>query len=398
MYSDLAILAAFVFIYSLVAARLEKTPSSGAIIFVAFGLLCGPIGLGIVDLDVDAEGIRTLAELTLALVLFTDAANSDLRVLKLSFRIPERLLLFGLPLTILLGIGFGVLVFDHLSLLEVALLATILAPTDAALGEAVVTNEAVSAQTREGLNVESGLNDGICVPILLIFLAFAVGSDEANAPVTLIIHHFAAEIGIGVGVGILCTVLGGHLFRLAHGRGWIGEIWMQATVPALAMTCFATAQLLDGSGFIACFVGGLIAGALVREHKAPLLLAAEGTGDTLALLTWVTFGATVAGSVVDNFAWDALLYAVLSLTVIRMLPVFLSLTGMGLTFADKLFIGWFGPRGLASIVFLVIVLNEHLPSGGILKQTVVWTVIISILAHGLSANPLARLYGARTAK
>lgn len=395
MYSDLAILAAFVFVYSLVAERLEKTPSSGAIVFVAFGLLCGPIGLGIVDLDVDAEGIRTLAELTLALVLFTDATNADLRVLKLSFRIPERLLLFGLPLTILLGFVFGVIVFDQLSLLGAALLATILAPTDAALGEAVVTNEAVPARTREGLNVESGLNDGICVPVLLIFLAFAIGSDESNAPVTLILHHFAAEIGIGVGVGILCTVVGAHLFRFAHDRGWIGEIWMQVTVPALALTCFATAQSLDGSGFIACFVGGLIAGALVREHKASLLLAAEGTGDTLALLTWVTFGATVAGSVLEHFAWNALLYAVLSLTVIRMLPVFLSLTGTGLTAADKLFIGWFGPRGLASIVFLVIVLNEHLPGGEILKQTVVWTVIISILAHGLSANPLARLYGAR---
>ena len=233
------------------------------------------------------------------------------------------------------------------------------------------------------------------MPVLLIFLAFAIGSDEANAPVTLILHHFAAEIGIGAGVGILCTVVGAHLFRFAHDRGWIGEIWMQVTVPALALTCFATAQSLDGSGFIACFVGGLIAGALVREHKASLLLAAEGTGDTLALLTWVTFGATVAGSVLEHFAWNALLYAVLSLTVIRMLPVFLSLTGTGLTAADKLFIGWFGPRGLASIVFLVIVLNEHLPGGEILKQTVVWTVIISILAHGLSANPLARLYGAR---
>ena len=395
MYSVLAILAAFVFVYSLVAERLEKTPSSGAIVFVAFGLLCGPVGLGLVDLDVDAEGIRTLAELTLALVLFTDATNADLRVLKLSFRIPERLLLFGLPLTILLGFVFGVIVFDQLSLLGAALLATILAPTDAALGEAVVTNEAVPARTREGLNVESGLNDGICVPVLLIFLAFAIGSDEANAPVTLILHHFAAEIGIGVGVGILCTVVGAHLFRFAHDRGWIGEIWMQVTVPALALTCFATAQSLDGSGFIACFVGGLIAGALVREHKASLLLAAEGTGDTLALLTWVTFGATVAGSVLEHFAWNALLYAALSLTVIRMLPVFLSLTGTGLTAADKLFIGWFGPRGLASIVFLVIVLNEHLPGGEILKQTVVWTVIISILAHGLSANPLARLYGAR---
>jgi NhaP-type Na+/H+ or K+/H+ antiporter len=395
VYSDLAILAAFVFLYSVVARRLEKTPSSGAIIFVAFGLVCGPIGLGVIDLDVDADGIRTLAELTLALVLFTDAANANLRVLRFNFRIPERLLLFGLPLTILLGFGFGVLVFEHLALLEIAVLATILAPTDAALGQAVVTNPAVPDRIREGLNVESGLNDGICVPVLLIFLAFAIGSDEANKPIALVLHHFAAEIGIGAGVGSLCVLVGTYIFRLAHGRGWIGEIWMQVTVPALAMTCFAASQALGGSGFIASFVGGLIGGALLPRHKVPLLRAAEGTGDTLALLTWVAFGAVIAGNAADYFAWDTLAYAVLSLTVIRMLPVFVSLTGMGLSVADKLFLGWFGPRGLASIVFIVIVLNENLPGGQTLQQTVVWTVILSVVAHGLSANPLASLYGTR---
>jgi NhaP-type Na+/H+ or K+/H+ antiporter len=173
---------------------------------------------------------------------------------------------------------------------------------------------------------------------------------------------------------------------------------MQVTTPALAMTCFATAQFLGGSGFIACFVGGLIGGAIMREHKEALLRVAEGTGDTLALLTWVTFGAVVASSALEYFVWDALVYAILSLTVIRMLPVFLTLTGTGLTVSDKLFLGWFGPRGLASMVFIVIVLNENLPGGETLKQTVVWTVILSIIAHGLTANPLAALYGARQKK
>jgi len=395
VYSDLAILAAFAFVYSVIAGRLEKTPLNGAIVFVAFGLACGPIGLGIIDLDVDAEGLRTLAELTLALVLFTDAANADLRVLKLNFQIPERLLLIGLPLTILLGFVLGVLVFDQLSLLEVAVLATMLAPTDAALGKAVVTNAAVPAPTRESLNVESGLNDGICVPVLFIFLAFAAESAGEAEPTSLIILEFVTEIGIGTGVGFVCILLGAFLFRVANRRGWIGEIWMQVTVPAAAMTCFATAQSLGGSGFIACFVGGLIGGALMREHKEALLHAAEGSGDTLALLTWVTFGAVVASSALEYFAWDALVYAILSLTVIRMLPVFLVLTRMGLSVSDKLFLGWFGPRGLASIVFIVIVLNENLPGGETLKMTVVWTVILSILAHGLTANPFAAIYGAR---
>ncbi len=234
--------------------------------------------------------------------------------------------------------------------------------------------------------------------MLFIFLAFVAGSAGGAEPTSLILHEFAAEIGIGAGVGFVCILLGAFLFRVAHPRGWIGEIWMQVTAPAAAMTCFATAQFLGGSGFIACFVGGLIGGALMREHKEALLRTAEGTGDTLALLTWVTFGAVVAGNALENFAWDALVYAILSLTVIRMLPVFLVLTRMGLSVSDKLFLGWFGPRGLASIVFIVIVLNENLPGGETLKMTVVWTVILSILAHGLTANPFAAIYGARQTK
>src|SRR5210317_213845 len=187
MYENLAILAAFVLLYSLVSGGLEKTLFNGAVVFMAFGLILGPLGLGFLTLEVDLELLRTLAELTLALVLFTDAANANLRELKHSFKIPQKLLLIGLPLTILLGFVTGYLLFDGLALLEIALIATMLAPTDAALGKAVVTNEAVPSNIREGLNVESGLNDGICVPILFIFLALAssTGADGSTSMLAL---------------------------------------------------------------------------------------------------------------------------------------------------------------------------------------------------------------------
>ncbi len=312
--------------------------------------------------------------------------------MKVGFHIPQRLLLIGLPLTILLGFGFGAILFDHLSLLEVALLATMLAPTDAALGKAVVTNTSVPARIRESLNVESGLNDGICVPVLLIFLAFATGDAAEHGTMGLIVHEFVTEIGIGAGAGIVCILVGAVLFRIVRPGGQVGKIWMLVTIPAIAMTCFATAQSLGGSGFISCFVAGLIGGAMMREHKHTLLLAAEGTGETLALLTWIAFGAVVAGASLENFAWEVVVYAALSLTIIRMLPVFVALMGMGLTVPDKLFLGWFGPRGLASIVFIVIVLNEQLPGEETLRMTVVWTILLSVIAHGLTANPLAALY------
>jgi NhaP-type Na+/H+ or K+/H+ antiporter len=323
--------------------------------------------------------------------LFTDAANANLGVLKKSFYIPQRLLLIGLPLTILLGFGVGILLFDTLTLIEVAILATMLAPTDAALGKAVVTNESVPANIREGLNVESGLNDGICVPILFVFLALATDTGTGDGTTSLALKLVAEEIGIGLAVGAGFTVLGTWLIKRFSSRGWITETWRQLPVVALSIVCFAVAQLLGGSGFIACFAGGLLFGAIAPSHKEPLLLAAEGSGDTLALITWVLFGASVVGQALGSFSWEVVLYALLSLTVVRILPVFLTLTGMGLGTGEKLFMGWFGPRGLASIVFAVIVLGETLPGGDTIAMTVTCTIILSVLAHGLSANPLISL-------
>jgi NhaP-type Na+/H+ or K+/H+ antiporter len=388
MYETLAILAGFVFVYSVVSGDLERTPINGALVFSAFGLIMGTQGLNVIELNVEAEGLRTLAELTLALVLFTDAANANLRVLRGSISTPTRLLLVGLPLTIALGFGAGVLLFDNLGLLEIAILATMLAPTDAALGKAVVTNTAVPASIREGLNVESGLNDGICVPILFVFLALASESHGGDSTTALAFGLVAEEIGIGATVGIVLTAVAAWVIKGCARHDWITKSWQQLPVAALAVACFALAQALGGSGFIAAFSGGMLFDLLAGKHKEKFLLAAEGTGDTLALLTWVVFGASLTGELINRLTWDVLLYAVLSLTLIRMLPVFLVLTGLGLRTDEKLFMGWFGPRGLASIVFGVIVLNDRLPGGDFIIACVVCTIVLSVVAHGLSANPL----------
>jgi NhaP-type Na+/H+ or K+/H+ antiporter len=398
MYENLALLAIFILIYSAVAGAVERTWISGPIVFTCFGLLVGPMGLGMLTWETDRETMRSLAEVTLALVLFTDAAGADMGVLKKTRGLPVRLLLIGLPLTILLGFGVGVLVIDNLSLFALALLATMLAPTDAALGKAVVSNEAVPDEVRQGLNVESGLNDGICVPVLFVFLALALDRAGDAGPWTLAIKLVAEEIGIGLAVGIGLTFVAANLLKHAKHRNWLTHTWIQVPVVVLALACFATAQLLGGSGFIAAFSGGLLFGVLVKDVRDEFLRAAEGTGDTLALITWVVFGSAVVGQSVGNFSWLILLYAVLSLTVIRMLPVFIALTGSGINTEGKLFIGWFGPRGLASIVFAVIVVNSDLPNSGPLAMTVVCTIVLSIIAHGITANPWARAYGQRQAQ
>jgi NhaP-type Na+/H+ or K+/H+ antiporter len=392
MYTELAILALFVFIYSMVAGRVERSPISGPMVFVTAGFLMGPFGFGWFDGDVTSEDLRTLADLTLALILFIDAANADMSILKRQFRIPSRMLLLGLPGAIVLGVGFAALIFDRLSLFEAAILGTMLAATDAALGKAVITNKVVPARIREGLNVESGLNDGICVPILLFFIALAVSGSEGGSSESALLL-VAEELGIGMAVGLTLALVGTSALSWCWKHGWVSDIWKQVTVVGLAIACFATAQSLHGSGYIAAFTGGLLFGFLAKDATHRLVLAGEGTGETLALATWMMFGAMVIPQALPLFSWQVVVYAVLSLTAVRMVPIFLSLVGTGESVSSRLFLGWFGPRGLASIVFAIIVINAGVPEGRFLALVVVCTVFLSLIFHGISAHPLAKWIG-----
>ncbi|MGB3225658.1 MAG: cation:proton antiporter [Desulforhopalus sp.] len=393
MYNELAIIALFIFFYSMVGGRLERTFISGTIVFVAAGLLMGPLGLGWFDTDVSGISFRVLADLTLAVVLFIDAANADFSILKSQIRIPVRMLLFGLPGVILLGTLFASIIFDVLTFFEAAILATMLAATDAALGKAIITDKTVPARVREGLNLESGLNDGLCVPILFIFIALADGSGAEGGRAMFALKLVVEELGFGLLVGLSLSAFaawGGRWF-LVH--GWINEVWSQITALGLSIACFSVAQSIHGSGYVAAFIGGLYFGYKTKKNTTKMVFAAEGIGETLALVTWMLFGATVVSHCIPYFTWSMVVYAVLSLTIIRMFPVFLSLTGTGESTSSKLFLGWFGPRGLASIVFSVIVLNRELPGGRFIAMVVTLTVFLSLIVHGISAIPLARRLG-----
>jgi len=386
MYQQVAVLAVLAFAYACVSRRVERSVLSGPILFIAGGLVLGPMGLGLLDLKIGAETLRVIAELTLAMVLFTDAANADLGMVRRSATLPARLLLIGLPLTIILGFALAAPFFPGLGLAELALLAAILAPTDAALGKPVVTNHAVPEELRESLNLESGLNDGICVPIVLILLGVATGADISGRPVQHVVAVVVEEIGIGLLTGLVVTVAATFALRAATSRGWLTESWSGIAVVALAVAAFAAAQALGGSGFIACFVGGLAFNALRPPDKHALLRGAEGTGEALAFATWVVFGSAVIVQVVDRITVAIVVYALLSLTVVRMLPVFLSLIGTKLPASDRLFIGWFGPRGLASVVFAILILDAGVPGIETLGVTIAVTIMLSVVLHGLSAN------------
>jgi NhaP-type Na+/H+ or K+/H+ antiporter len=261
-----------------------------------------------------------------------------------------------------------------------------LAATDAALGKGVVTNEAVPARVREGLNAESGLNDGLAVPFLFMFLALATGVTDPDQSGALAVKLVLKEIGIGIAVALVLVNIAVPVLRFARDHEWITDIWRQIPVVTLALACFAVAQALHGSGFIACFVGGMIFGYFARERTHALVLAGEGIAEMMAMLTWVVFGAAFVGQIWLSMTWDVVVYSLLSLTIIRMLPMLLALTRSGEILETKLFLAWFGPRGLASIVFLVIVGGSDLPSKSLMIQTVTCTVTLCVIAHGLTAN------------
>ncbi len=393
---DIAIVAAFVVAYSIISARLSTTVITGPMVFVGFGLIVGPDALNIVDLSLDNEVVRTLAELTLVLILYTDASRIDIGVLRRNSEIPLRLLAVAMPLTIALGVGFGALLFSDLGFWEVALLAAILAPTDAALGQAVVTNPRVPVRIRQALNVESGLNDGIAVPFITLFIAGSVGTVGLQ-DADFWIEFALKQIGFGLLIGVSVGLVGAWIVDRSTHAGWISHSFQRLAIIALAILAFALAESIDGNGFIAAFVAGLSVGNVTRHHKGKLLDFSEQEGELLALLTFMIFGAAFLGAALDDLTWRVALYAVLGVSIIRFVPVAISLIGMRLHYETVVFLSWFGPRGLASIVFGLLVLETTEISGREeIFLVAVCTVLLSVVAHGLTAQPGARWYGQRT--
>ena len=395
---DLAVISLVVFAYCLLSRRLARTAISGPLVFVLLGLILGPSNLGWLNISVDSELLRRLAEITLGLVLFTDAAALDWPLLSKNARLPLRLLLIGLPLSIFLGFVVAYLMLPQLGIVEAALLAVVLAPTDAALGQAVTTNPEVPQAIREDLNVESGLNDGICVPLLLCLLGIATGHfDQINGPKDALlnfIHLLVSELGIGIAIGGCVGILGCWLRDLAQKREWIATDWRPLITVALALSSFTLAQTLEGSGFIACFIAGLLYGIRSpKDLKEDEMVASLSMGDMLALLTWVLFGSAMLPDALRHITISSIIYGVFSLTVVRILPVAIATGGLGIDKWTKLFVGWFGPRGLASIVFVVMVVDAAIPNSQIILTTTTIAILLSVIAHGITANWLSISYG-----
>ncbi|MGW2835538.1 cation:proton antiporter [Streptomyces sp. NPDC001286] len=386
--------------YALFSRRLSLTPLSSAIVFVGSGILIGPAALDIIDQGRDTAPIITLLEAALTLVLFTDAMAVQRRDLVAGGFLPGRLLGIGLPLSIGAGWLLAWPLLPGLTVWELALVGAILAPTDAALGKSAISDPRVPALVRHGLNVESGLNDGMVLPFFVVFLAAIPGTRYAEQGTGGV---FWRALLLSTALGLVVGGLGGGLLQWSRARGWVTREWRQVHVLAVAVAAYELGVVTHGSGFITAWVAGFAFGFALRRHRtgrveeSPDRTAefAEDLGGLLASISLLVFGAVLLGPALGHLSWRIVLYALLSLTVVRVVPVALSLVGSGLRTPTVAYIGWFGPRGLASVVLALLVVEEsaHVPGVDLLGRVVAVTVGLSVLLHGLSAVTFAERYG-----
>jgi sodium/hydrogen antiporter len=385
--------ALLIFAYGLFSRISERSPISAAMVFVSVGMLAGPLGLDFVELTMTSATARVIAELTLVLVLFIDASTIDLPSLIKVKALPFRLLFVGLPLTMILGVLVAIPLFQGMGLWTICLMAFILSPTDAALGQPVVTSAVVPKKIREAINVESGLNDGIALPPILACVG-ALSAVAAHAGgIQYWVMFTLKQFVFGPILGGLVGWVGGRLVDRAAERGWMHPTFQRLAACSLAILAFALAEKFHGNGFIAAFFGGLMLGVKTHSVRERIHEFGEAEGQQLALFVFLIFGLTAVPKAIEHWDMQAWIYAILSLTFIRMVPVALSLKGANLSRFSVAFIGWFGPRGIASVLYLIIVVNElGLQGNERMLSIIVLTVLLSIFLHGTTAVPLSRLY------
>ncbi len=391
-FAALAVVSACVIVWGLVSGRLERWDVSAPIAFVVLGVVVthGPTAL--VHFTLHSATIRSLAEVTLAIVLFADASRVNLRALRADAAVPARLLGVGLPLTIAGGAATGALLFGGSGLWVAAAIGAIVAPTDAALGASIMSDERVPSGVRRTLNVESGLNDGIATPFVNFFIAGAVTADALAG------QHLGAAVGALVGgtlLGVGIGVVGATLLAWARRNEWSAAGFRPPAILALAVFSYSAATVAGVNGFVCAFVAGIAFGSIDHHNDEAVLGFAEEAGSLLSLLVWFLFGAVMLVPGLENAGWRDLLFALLALTVLRMVPVAVALAGTGLDRATVAFVGWFGPRGLASVVFGLLAVDALEPSQSkAVLAAVAVTVALSVLLHGVTASPLASRYGA----
>lgn len=378
--------------FALGSRKISHSILTGPMLFAGFGFVIGPQLLGWIELDISNRVIHTVAEVTLVIVLFTDAASTDFKAFRASGNLPLRMLLLGMPLAVALGTLAALGLFPGWSLWEAALLAAILTPTDAALGQSVIENENVPERIRTAIGSESGLNDGLALPLVILFAALAAGGPDDGSAYWA--KFVGSQIMFGPLAGIVIGYVGGRLVTLADEQSWMSEWAEGIAAMAVALAAYMLAEAVGGNGFLAAFAGGLAFGKGLGRECRFLHEFQQTEAHMLVLITFTLVGAMLLPAAMQHFTWPCLLFAVFALTIMRMLPIAISLTGLKLGLHTMVFLGWFGPRGLASVLFLLLVMQStDLLRESELLAAVALTVTLSIILHGVTAAPWAQCYG-----
>lgn len=389
-YLVIAFIGALFLLYSLTLRQLEKTEVTGPMFFVIGGITLAnlmPNNGG--ELKAGVDLLLPFIELTLSIFLFSDAAKSKLSVLRHSFQYPGLLLFIALPLTLLLGIAVGLFLFAELSLIQAALIAIILTPTDAALSKGLLSSSEVPEKIREGINTESGLNDGLCVPVFLIFILLAKNPESAITT-SHVVSVFSRELGIALLVAITSISIFIPSLNFAMKRHYFAQNTSPFLLLGFAMAVFSVTQYLHGSGFIAVFVAGLLFDKFsTKTVRTELIEDSEHIADFTSLMIWCLFGYACAYLVLPKLNFEIVTYALLSTTLIRIIPVMLSLLFTSLNLKERFTFAWFGPRGLASIVFTLMVIDEQIENKFQIASIAMTTILFSVLIHGISTKPIA---------
>lgn len=392
-YPTIIFAALLIFGYGLISRVSESWPISAPMFFCGIGILAGPLALDLFEVNLNATLVKLIAEITLVVILFVDASTVSLRTLRTNRAMPLRMLGIGLPLTMVLGFVVAAWLIDVQNLWVAALIALILSPTDAALGQAVVASKRLPENIRQAINVESGLNDGIALPPILMCLAALSGAEHTSSHPDSWLVFMARQLTLGPLFGIMIGWWGGRLVDAASRRGWMQPTFQRLVAGSLAVLAYAAAETFHGNGFIAAYCAGLFLGTHTHAVRERIQEFGEAEGQQMSLFVFLIFGIAMVPAMVKYWDIEALCYAILSLTLIRMIPVVLCLRGSGLDSPGMWFIAWFGPRGIASVLYALIAVSALGVTGYERAFAVIaLTVLLSIFLHGLSAVPLTAWY------
>lgn len=375
---------------ALLSGLAHRSILSLSFFFLAAGMMLGPGLFGVIDLETTADLVKRVTELTLIVILFVDGLEVERSFVRRGWHVPTRTLLIAMPLTAvfialvggpLLGLSWG----------EAFLLGALLSPTDPVLTSSVCTNPKIPARIRNSLNLESGFNDGLALPAVILFAHYLL-RDSGDLSWW---QFLARDVGVGAAVGFAGALVAVWLVKSLRGRMVMATHYLTLYAFAVSLSLYAAARFAGGNGFIAVYLAGIVMAAMGGDQAPAFPRFSRDLGEVLKLATFVIFGSLLAFSWWVDEGWRGLLFVLFVIFAARTLALLLSLIGTRLDWQERAFMAWFGPKGVACVAYSLLVLGLEVPGGVRVFHLTALVVVASIILHGASDTPLANRFARR---